>query len=85
MIRKKHPKTLTIDIDGPEGNAHVLLGYATLYADELDLNKSEILNDMKSGDYYHLLSVFMKAFPWIVIETANDEILSKFADDLKEE
>ena len=47
-----------IDLTGPDGNAYVLLGYAKRYARALDMDADVVCDDMMSGDYEHLLSVF---------------------------
>jgi hypothetical protein len=53
MIREKAiPHDIVIDLDGPDGNAFVLLGTAT---------------DMQSSDYDNLLKVFDKHFGDFVI------------------
>lgn len=59
------PKELSIDLTGPEGNAYVLMGYAQKFAKQLGMDASEIeqlLQDMMSSDYEHLVSVFDKHF-----------------------
>ena len=53
---------ITIDLTGPEGNAFVLLGYAKRYAKQLELDGDDIIKDMTSGDYEHLLDVFDSYF-----------------------
>ena len=58
---------ITIDLTGPEGNAFVLLGYAKRYAKQLELDGDDIIKDMTSGDYEHLLEVFDKHFGEFVI------------------
>jgi pantoate kinase len=68
MIREKQPqKEIVIDLTGPDGNAFVLMGYAKRFAKQLGLNSSEIINEMTSGDYEHLLEVFDKNFGSFVI------------------
>ena len=64
MIKKKIDKKgpIEIDLNGPEGNAFVLLGYASRFARDLDLDADTILNEMKSGDYENLLEVFDREF-----------------------
>lgn len=65
MIKSKsemEPTQITIDLTGPEGNAFVLMGKAANYAKQLGLNSEEILADMMSSDYEHLLEVFDKHF-----------------------
>jgi len=51
-----------INLDGPDGNAFALLGYASRWAKDLELDKDKILNEMKSDDYVNLVSVFNKYF-----------------------
>ena len=56
---------LEIDLSGPEGNAFVLMGYAKRLARQLGMDgveASNIINDMQSGDYEHLLEVFEENF-----------------------
>ncbi len=68
MIREKQPqKEIIIDLTGPDGNAFALMGYAKRFAKQLGLNSSEIINEMTSGDYEHLLEVFDKNFGSFVI------------------
>lgn len=70
MIRKKtRDEKPVIDLTGPDGNAHVLLGYARQWAKQLDLDFAPIRKDMTSGDYEHLLSVLEKYFgDYIILE-----------------
>ena len=68
MIRKKQPqKELVIDLTGPKGNVFYLLGQARQLADQLEFNTDEILDEMQSDDYEHLLEVFDNAFGDFVI------------------
>jgi hypothetical protein len=68
MIRnKKENREIVIDLTGPDGNAFALMGYASNFAKQLGLNKEEIINDMMSSDYEHLLQVFDKYFGSFVI------------------
>ena len=75
MIREKQQNTgpLVIDLTGPDGNAFVLMGYAKrlakqLYPKELGFEK-QIIDDMTSGDYEHLLEVFDKHFgDYVILE-----------------
>lgn len=66
MIKKKKNKGLEIDLTGPQGNAFVLLGYASQLSKQLGLNSEHILSEMKSGDYENLVAVFDKHFGNIV-------------------
>ena len=63
--KKKGP--IEIDLNGPEGNAFYLMGMAMNFAKQLGLNKEEIINEMMSSDYEHLLQVFDKHFGSFVI------------------
>lgn len=71
MIRKKQKnKNIIIDLTGPEGNAFVLLGYASKFGKQLgwDTDKiKEVIEDMKSSDYENLINVFDKHFGNFVI------------------
>lgn len=53
---------LEIDLTGPEGNAFVLMGYASRFARQLNLDSEAILDEMKSSDYENLVEVFDKYF-----------------------
>lgn len=73
MIREKIPqKEIVIDITGPEGNAFCLMGYAKQYAKQLSYSQEqigELMEDMRSGDYEHLLEVFDNHFgEYVVLE-----------------
>lgn len=57
-----------IYLAGPEGNAYVLMGYAKSWGRDLGMDRAEInemIEDMKSGDYEHLLEVFEKNFRYV--------------------
>tara|TARA_B100000575_G_C23130850_1_gene655948 strand:+ start:1326 stop:1541 length:216 start_codon:yes stop_codon:yes gene_type:complete len=63
MIRaKQQPSEIVIDLTGPQGNAFFLLANANRLAKQLGLNPFLILEEMKSGDYEHLIEVFDKYF-----------------------
>lgn len=67
MIKSRHEKSpiKEIDLTGPEGNAFVLMGYAKNAGKSLGFSakkQTEISEDMRSGDYEHLLEVFEKHF-----------------------
>jgi len=53
---------ITIDLTGPDGNAFVLIGKAKNLAKQLELDGDDIIKDMTSGDYEHLLDVFDSYF-----------------------
>lgn len=71
MIRKKQePKEIVIDLTGPQGNAFYLLGVAKDFCKQLGMseyNTKELLEDMKSSDYEHLIQVFDDNFGSFVI------------------
>jgi len=58
-------KTLRLDIGGPKGNAFYILGMVgKLTSKEL---ATKIREEMKTGDYNNLLTVFKKHFPGILL------------------
>ena len=64
-ILKKESRRQVIDLTGPEGNAFYLLATAKRYcgyADLSDERTEEILTELKSGDYEHLITTFDKYF-----------------------
>jgi hypothetical protein len=61
-IIQKQPRRIVIDLSGPDGNAFVLMGYATRYARDLGLDGKAINAEMRSGDYENLINVFDKYF-----------------------
>jgi len=63
----KWTNQIEIDLTGPEGNAFVLIGYASKWAKQLGLDEDEIQAEMMSGDYDHLLSVLEKYFGKYII------------------
>jgi len=66
FIKRKLGEKVVVDLDGPEGNAFVLLGYASNWAKQLGLDNEEIQKDAMSGDYEHLLEVLDKHFGHLV-------------------
>lgn len=56
------PERIVIDLDGPDGNAWVLMGYATRWARQLHLDGEKITKEMRSDDYENLLKVFDSYF-----------------------
>lgn len=56
---------ITIDLNGPQGNAFWLMGYAQKLAKQLNWDQQSIddmIEEMKSGDYDDLCSVFSQNF-----------------------
>lgn len=70
-----------INLDGPDGNAFALLGYASRWAKDLELDKDKILNEMKSDDYVNLVSTFNKYFG---MDGAQIAVLQSDQDNLQE-
>lgn len=70
MIRaKQQPKEIIIDLTGPEGNAFVLLTYASRFGKQLGLDVPEILDEMRSDDYENLINVFDQYFgDYVILE-----------------
>jgi hypothetical protein len=62
---------ITLNLNGPEGNVFALMGTAKNLAKQLDMNATEIINEMRAGDYNHALDVFEKHFG-SVVEFIND-------------
>ena len=73
MIRKKviNPE-IVIDLTGPQGNAFCVLGYAQNFAKQLGYSPeaiSELLDEMRSSDYEHLIKTFDDHFgDFVVLE-----------------
>jgi hypothetical protein len=73
MIRKKEKNIVSeiiIDLDGPDGNAFVLLGIARNLATQSGYSIEEIqklIDDMRSGDYEYLLEVLDEHFGAVLI------------------
>ncbi len=51
-----------IDLNGPEGNAFVLLGFAQQWAKDLGKDAKSISDEMRSSDYKNLVKVFKREF-----------------------
>lgn len=54
--------TRVIDLSGSQGNAFFLLGLAKNLSKQMELDYSAIIEEMKSSDYEHLISVFDEHF-----------------------
>ena len=70
MIRAKEiAENLVIDLTGPEGNAYCLMGYAKKFARQLDLDATQIIKEMQSGNYENLVATFDKYFgDYVILE-----------------
>ena len=65
IINKVEPDKLVIDLDGPEGNAFVILGLAVKLGKQMGMSVdkvAEIQKEMKSSDYENLIQTFDKYF-----------------------
>ena len=82
VVAKGRQGTTVIDLDGSQGNAFVLLGYASQTLKNSGMEKKtqdRILNEMKSSDYINLLKVFDKYFGTVyTLQTSNPEYLDAF-------
>ena len=66
MIKSKKNNGIEIDLTGPQGNAFFLLGTAVNLGRQLGLNTEKVCEEMKSGDYEHLVNTFDKHFGHLV-------------------
>ena len=66
ILKKDTTKKLTIDLTGPQGNAFYLLGTASKLSKQIGLDVNKVLDDMKSGDYEHLIKTFDKYFGSVI-------------------
>ena len=61
ILKKDKFRKRVIDLNGPEGNAFYLLGLAVKLCNQIGfsgLSTQGILEDMKNGDYEHLITRF---------------------------
>ncbi len=79
MIRKPTVEKNIINLDGPDGNANVLLGIASRLCSEVGYAADEkeiMLKRMMSGDYKNLVKTFDEYFGgYVMLETMNEELL----------
>ena len=69
ILTKDKFRKRVIDINGPEGNAFCLLGTAMSLCKQIgisDTRTEEIVDEMKSDDYEHLIQTFDKYFGKLV-------------------
>lgn len=78
MMKVKNNEVMTIDLDGPNGNAFYLLGTAQQLAKQCGLDDVMITEEMQSGDYMNLVKTMDKYFPFVVFETNNQEYMEAF-------
>ena len=65
ILTKDKFRKRVIDLNGPEGNAFCLLGTAMSLCKQIgisDTRTEEIIDELKSSDYEHLITTFDKYF-----------------------
>ena len=65
ILTKDKFRKRVIDLNGPEGNAFCLLGTAMSLCKQIGISSErteEIVDEMKSSDYEHLILTFVKYF-----------------------
>jgi len=76
-IKKKRNRKLTLNLDGPDGNAYVLLGTCKDIARQLRIPFDPIHTEATSKDYTHLVKTLNKYFgEFIDFETSNSKYLT---------
>ena len=77
MIRPTQDREFYINLDGPQGNANVLMATAINLANQVGLDGDKIIMEMRSGDYINLIKIFEKYFgKYVILETTNEELLN---------
>ena len=69
ILTKDKFRKRVIDLNGPEGNAFCLLGTAMNLCKQIGISSErteEIIDEMKSSDYEHLILTFDKYFGKLV-------------------
>ena len=69
ILTKDKFRKQVIDLNGPEGNAFYLLGTAMNLCKQIGISverRDEIIDEMKSDDYEHLIQTFDKYFGKLV-------------------
>ena len=69
ILTKDKFRKRVIDLNGPEGNAFCLLGTAMSLCKQIGISSErteEIVNELKSSDYEHLILTFDKYFGKLV-------------------
>ena len=56
------PKSVIINLNGPDGNSFALLDIALILCQERHINPIPILNDMKSWDFERMCDAMQKHF-----------------------
>ena len=77
MIRPTQDREFYINLDGPQGNANVLMATAINLANQVGLDGDKNIMEMRSGDYINLVKIFDKYFgKYVILETTNEELLN---------
>ena len=71
-----------IDLDGPEGNSFNIMSIAKKICKTLEIDSVPIINDMRSGDYEHLIDVFLKHFDDFVVLSREGYVIKKDNDSV---
>ena len=69
ILTKDKFRKRVIDLNGPEGNAFYILGTAKSLCKQIGIGTertTEILDEMRSDDYEHLIQTFDKYFGKLV-------------------
>ena len=69
ILTKDKFRKQVIDLNGPEGNAFCLLGTTMSLCKQIGISverRDEILDEMKSSDYEHLITTFDKYFGKVI-------------------
>lgn len=68
---------IVVDLNGPQGNAFFLIGLGKQIGIQLERDRkhvNDVVNEMTSGDYKHLLSVFKREYGDHVILMGEDDV-----------
>ena len=66
ILKKDTIKKQVIELTGPQGNAFYLLGVAMKLSKDIGLDLEAGLDDLKGGDYEHLITRFDYHFGFII-------------------
>ena len=69
ILTKDTTKKTTIDLTGPQGNSFYLMGVSCNLMKQLDFTPEEaegVFEELKSGDYEHLIKTFDKYFGSVI-------------------
>ena len=66
ILKKNLVRKQVIDLTGPQGNAFYLLGVAMKLSKDIGLDLDAVLEDLRGGDYEHLITRFDYHFGMII-------------------